>query len=124
MAVGPGSVLERPHWGFSALGREQNAPLSESGGPPRTPSPEEAGVLFWGSGLQGSPAHFREASAVEEVVTSHTPALGPSLTQTAPEPLPEPFIPLCQAVLSTWASSQSHLWATLPSENDCGESYC
>ena len=76
------------------------------------------------NGSQGSPAHFREASAVEEVVTCHTPALGPSLTQTAPEPLPEPFIALCQAVLTTWASSQSHLWATLPSENECGESYC
>ena len=57
-------------------------------------------------------------------VTSHIPTLGPSLPQTALLPLLELCIPFCQAVLSTWASSQSHLWATLPNENDCGECYC
>ena len=45
MAVGLGSVLERPHWGFSALSREQNAPLSERGGPPH-PAKEARGVIL------------------------------------------------------------------------------
>ena len=45
MAVGLGSVLERPHWGFSALSREQNTPLSERGGPPH-PAEEARGVIL------------------------------------------------------------------------------
>ena len=61
------------------------------------------------SGSRGSPAHFRETSAGIGQVTSRTPTLGPFLTQASLMPLPELLIPFCQAVLITWASSQSQL---------------
>ena len=45
MAVGLGSVLRRPHWGFSARPGTKRAFEGKRRGPPRKP-----GVLFWGSG--------------------------------------------------------------------------